>query len=350
MAPSPERPHRLGCNTVPVYYAGGPGIDRFRGEPCATGPEDWVGSLTAFPPFLLPEGADPATGVSRLADGTLLTDVVALDPAAWLGTAFAERGEPGLLVKLLDAGERLPVHAHPSREVARRHLGSRYGKTEGWLVMETEPGAAIWLGFARDVSPEELRAWVDARDADAMLAAMNRLEVAAGETYYLPAGLPHAIGAGVMITELQEPTSFSILAEYAPFGLDEEQATLGLGWELALGCFDLRGHPVDALGELAPPPRELAAGAGWSVEQLFPTAAEPFFQALRVRVGGSWPLGAGAFRILVVERGEGELAGAFGREPVRAGETWLLPAAVDGAELDGELELLACLTGTDSAS
>src|SRR5262249_44883731 len=152
-----------------------------------------------------------------------------------------------------------------------------------WIVMDAAPGATIWLGFRRDVVSEELRAWVDARDADAMLAAMNAIEVAAGETYYLPAGLPHAIGPGVMITELQEPTSFSILAEYAPFGLDEERATLGLGWDVALGCFDLGGHDAAALGDLAPSPRALAEGDGWIAEQLFPEAAAPYFQALRVR-------------------------------------------------------------------
>jgi mannose-6-phosphate isomerase len=346
MSPSPSRPHRLGSNTVPLFYAGGPGIDRFRGETSATGPEDWVGSLTSFPPFLLPEGAPPSTGVSRLADGTLLTDAVAADPAAWLGPELAERGEPGLLVKLLDAGERLPVHAHPPREVARQHLGSRYGKTEGWIVIDAEPGAAIWLGFARDVAAGELRAWVDARDADAMLAAMNRIEVAVGEAYYLPAGLPHSIGSGVTIVELQEPTSFSILAEYAPFGLDEERATLGLGWDLALSCFDRRGHRADDLGELAPLPRRIASGDGWTVDQVFPDAANPFFQAHRVRVAGSWPLGSAAFRILVVLSGEGGLEGGFGREAVRGGETWFLPASVDAAELRGELELIVCLPGT----
>jgi hypothetical protein len=120
---------------------------------------------------------------------------------------------------------------------------------------------------------------------------------------------------------------------------------LGLGWELALSCFDLRGHPAGALGDLAPAPHPLAAGKGSSVDRLFPEAAAPFFQALRVRIDGSWPLEPGGFRILVIERGQGELSGSFGRTPLRAGETWLLPAAVDGAVLAGVLDLLVCLTG-----
>jgi mannose-6-phosphate isomerase len=150
-----------------------------------------------------------------------------------------------------------------------------------------------------------------------------------------------------MITELQEPTSFSILAEYEPFGLDEDQATLGLGWELALGCFDLHGRSSEELGRLAPTPTESPAGDGWSAEQLFPDEAARFFQAHRVRVTGAWSLGEGGFRILVIERGEGELAGLFGHEPIRHGETWLLPASAHGVELVGEAEILVCAPGGD---
>ena len=66
-----------------------------------------------------------------------------------------------------------------------------------------------------------------------MLAAMNVVTAQAGQVVFVPAGLPHTIGPGVMLTELQEPTSFSVLAEHAAFGVSEDVATLGLGWDLA---------------------------------------------------------------------------------------------------------------------
>ena len=60
MATRADRPYRVGDNRVPVYYAGGERIARFRGlHEAAGGPEDWVASVTAFPPHLLPPGADP---------------------------------------------------------------------------------------------------------------------------------------------------------------------------------------------------------------------------------------------------------------------------------------------------
>jgi mannose-6-phosphate isomerase len=347
-----ERPHKVGANKIPLYYAGGERIDRFRGEPASPGPEDWVGSVTAIPPEILPDVADPTVGISRLADGTSLSGAIEADPAGWLGVELAEAfgGEPGLLVKLLDAGERLPVHCHPTREVARAELGSPFGKTEGWIVLEAEPAAAIWLGFRETVEIDELRRWVDEQSVAEMLAAMNRLEVSPGDVFYLPAGLPHSIGEGIMITELQEPTSFSILAEYRSFGLDEGQATLGLGWERALACFDLSGYSGERLARLVPPPELVHEEAGGSRRRLFPVEAEEFFQAIRARATGELALGPAGFCVLVVEQGSGRLAWSFGDVDVRAGETWVVPAGAGPLSLHGSLEAIVCKPPASDAS
>src|ERR671922_204086 len=78
--------------------------------------------------------------------GTTVRDAVAADPVAFLGPEHVERfgADTRLLVKLLDAGERLPVHFHPDDEFARRH-GFAHGKTEAWLMVDARPGAKIWL-------------------------------------------------------------------------------------------------------------------------------------------------------------------------------------------------------------
>ena len=344
MTTAGTRPQRLAANKVPVYYAGGAGIDRFRGSAGAAGPEDWVGSVTAFPPGLLPAGANPATGISPLPDGSLLSEAVATDPSGWLGDELAARfgTEPGLLVKLLDAGERLPVHAHPDRATAAARLGSRFGKTEGWIIMASAPGAEIWLGFARPVDPDELRRWVAAGDVEAMLAAMNRLPVTEGDVFFLPAGLPHSIGPGVLLTELQEPTSFSLLAEYEPFGLTEEQATLGLGWDDALACFDLAGYDPSAPGDLRPGAVPVSESSGGRVLRLFPAAAEPFFQAYRAVAHGALALGEPGFRVVVVLVGRVMLGWRDGEAEVRSGETWVVPHGAGPLTLRGEADAILC--------
>ena len=118
MAPLSSTPHRLAINCIPVYYAGGEKISKFRGgDERARGPEDWVGSTAALPAALL-AGSDLTAGISRLEEGTLLREAVRADPTGWLGPELGrslDDGDVGVLVKLLDAGERLPVHCHPSR-------------------------------------------------------------------------------------------------------------------------------------------------------------------------------------------------------------------------------------------
>ena len=148
---------------------------------------------------------EPNLGPARLADGTLLGDAVRADPRAWLGRDDGAPGDTGVLVKLLDAGQRLPVHVHPTREYASRHLGCAYGKTEAWYVLEADDGAAVWVGWRERVDQYRLAELVEAQDADAMLALMHRIPVRPGDGVLVPGGTPHAIGAGVLLVEVRSP-------------------------------------------------------------------------------------------------------------------------------------------------
>src|SRR4051812_21112486 len=162
------KPQVLPPNVLRHFYAGGARIAALRGIELESDhmPEEWIGAVSTM------LGSD--RGLSRFADGTLVRDAVQADPEGYLGAAHVARygPDPALLVKLLDAGQRLPTHCHPGGAFARESLGSRYGKTEAWLVIEAEPGAAVWAGFNRAVDLAEVRAWMDAQDSAAMLAAM----------------------------------------------------------------------------------------------------------------------------------------------------------------------------------
>src|SRR4051812_1784937 len=223
------KPVALPPNILRHFYAGGERIAALRGtEPADHTPEEWIGAAnTTF---------DGSRGLSHLPDGTLVRDAIERDPEAFLGPEHVARfgTDPALLVKLLDAGQRLPVHFHPGREFAARELGLAHGKTEAWLIVEADPGASVWAGFDREGELAEVREWIAAQDSRAMLAAMRELPVRAGEAVFVPAGAPHAIGEEILMVEVQEPTDLSVLLEWDGFELTEADGHLGLGWDTAL--------------------------------------------------------------------------------------------------------------------
>jgi mannose-6-phosphate isomerase len=241
-------------------------------------------------------------------------------------------------VKLLDAGERLPVHAHPDRAFAQRHLGLDHGKTEAWLIVETrEAHATVHVGFAEDVDRRELADWVDRQDGERMLGAMNELEVEPGDSIFVPAGVPHAIGEGVFLVELQEPSDLSVLLEWRGFQVDgPNDGHLGLGFDAALASVRRAAVRADELARLG---RKTAPG----VRSLLPPDASAFFRAERLRPDPGVSLEP-AFAILVVADGDGQLVNEDG-ETLRLsrGDAALVPYAAGSTALTGAIEAIRCL-------
>jgi len=307
------KPLRLPPNQLHRFYLGGPRIAALRGTSLEDDhtPEEWVGSAnTSF--------GETEEGLSRLEDGTFVRDAIQADPEAFLGPEHVARygTDPALLVKLLDAGERLPVHYHPGTAFARRHLGSDHGKTEAWLIVEADPGAEVRVGFKEEPDPETVADWLRTQDSEAMLDALHALPVKAGDAVFVPAGTAHAIGAGILMVELQEPTDFSILLEHDAFGVtDEAGATLGLGWETAIQALDRQ--------------------AADAPERTLPAAAASYFRAEHVSAPATLDQG---FSILVVLDG----SGAVGGLEVARGDAVLVPHAAGATQLEGSAEVLWC--------
>jgi len=320
------RAHVLAANQPPDrFYAGGERIAAFRGDGPARPhtPEDWVGSVTTL-------FGERSLGLTVLPGGALLADAVAADPEGWLGPdhVAAWGADTALLVKLLDAGERLPVHAHPDVPFAGEHLGLAHGKTEAWVFLR---GARVALGFARDVSAEELAGWVERQDVDAMLGAMHTLDARAGDAILVPAGTPHAIGEGAFLVELQEPTDLSILMEWDSFAIDGAAlGHLGLGFDTALAAVDRRG--------LTRAQVEALRTATHATEGDLLAPAADFFRAVRHRGSATWEA---SFSVVVCTAGAARASSPSGQTVnLAAGTTLLTPhgsgewtvAAGDGFE------------------
>jgi mannose-6-phosphate isomerase len=317
------KPFELGPNQISRFYRGGARIAAFRGLPPSgdDAPEDWVASTTTV------YGEDEL-GRSRVEEGVRLLDLFAADPAAFFEPEHlaAYGPEPAVLIKLLDAGERLPLHLHPDRAFAAAHLGAPHGKTEAWVILEAEPGATVHVGFAREVGADELAELVAAQDLTRFTEIMNRLPVQPGDAIYVPAGLPHVIGAGILLLELQEPSDLSLLLEWEG-AMSQEQAFLGLSRELAL----------TAVTRSAVDPSALSASRG---KMLFLGEADRFFRAELVAGGDRLDP---AFSVLVVTAGEGELRSDV-EQPLRLarGSTVLVPFAAGAVGLAGSLRAIRC--------
>jgi mannose-6-phosphate isomerase len=331
-------PLRLPANQPPQFYRGGDAIAALRGAPSESkfGPEDWVASATTM-------FGRETTGLTRLPDGAWLRDAVERDPTAWLGAKHVEAlgTSTGLLVKLLDAGQRLPVHFHPDDAFAQRHFDSHFGKTEAWIVVGTYgDDPRVYPGFKETLSKSTVAEWTREQDVPSMLGALNSVPVAPGDTVYIPAGLPHAIGEGVFVVELQQPTDFSLTIEWRDFLASPEKGHLGLGFDTAIEALDTSGWDADRLGTII---RHTGGDRASTVDLLAP-GSEQFFRAEQLRTDEMTTLSLDpSFAVLVVLGGEGTLRTEHGGEyPLAKGDTYVVPFDAGQTELAGTATVIRC--------
>lgn len=293
------------------FYKGGPRISTFRGEASKSDrePEDWVASTTCC------AGHD-TLGLTRLATtNTLLADEIRNDPAAWLGAEHVAKygADTKLLIKLLDAGQRLPIHAHPHVDWARVHVKRNHGKAEAWHILA--PGR-VYLGLKQAVSAERMLELVDKQKIETMLAMMYEVDVEAGDTVYVPPGLLHAIGEGILLVEVQEPEDMSILLEWRDFELDgQADGHLGLGFEKAMTAVTVDGLSEEQVSEL------VVRSKGRASTNLLPTEALEYFRMDKIDSNATVEP---SFQLAVVLQGQVE-ASVQGSSPtvLRAGTTTL---------------------------
>ena len=225
---------RLLPNRVRRTYLGGGRIDGFTGiaADCGDGvprPEDWLAStVTAFNGTEEVEGE----GLGRLEDGRHVRDVV---------------GDLPFLVKLLDSDERLVIQAHPTVQCAKRLLGSPVGKTDCWYFLPgTALDACVYLGFKPGVTREKWRTAFEAQRG--LLDMLHRIPVAPGDFVFVDGGVPHAIGGGCFMVELQEPSDLMVVAErFTPSGRRIADAKMhgGVGWDKMFDVYEYEALEYD---------------------------------------------------------------------------------------------------------
>jgi mannose-6-phosphate isomerase len=218
-----------------------------------------------------------------------------------------------LLVKFLFTSERLSVQVHPGDAFARRHHDSR-GKTEMWHILAAEPGSRIAAGFRENISPEQLRAAALSGEIEEML---QWFDAAPGDTFFIPAGTVHAIGAGLTLCEIQQNSD--VTYRIYDYGRPRE-----LHLEQALAVSQLGPHRA----------RQKASG------DLLVDCE--YFTTKRICVGHKkdqsvyHPPGTGQLKLLIAIGGSGTVAG----QPVKAAEALYIPPNAAAFRVTGDLVLL----------
>jgi len=234
-------------NRVWRTYQGGALIDKWKKDtPERDGnfPEEWIMSDISSRGKNRPK--DEGLSNLKTPDGDIrLKDLIESDPDLFIGKKLAKKyGSTGLLIKMLDSKERLTIQVHPDKEYARTLLNSPFGKTEAWYILNGREingeKSAIYLGFKQGVTKELWKKLFLTQDTKGMLNCLHKFEVAPGDAFMIYGGVPHAIGSGCFLMEVQEPTDFTMRVEKTtPGGLtiSDELIHQGVGVENMLKCF-----------------------------------------------------------------------------------------------------------------
>jgi len=231
-----------------------------------------------------------------------------------------------VLLKFIEAREDLSVQVHPSSEQARELGESEGGKEEAWLVLRAEAGSRIYLGFQRSASPEELRAALEGGENLAE-RYLNILEPQPGEVFLVPSGTVHALGRGVVVAELQQPSDIT----YRLWDWNR-QPPRTLHWDQALRVLDLEAHSPD---HYRCTPRRLEPGR-WELVR----TARLWMELLEE---GSWELSTEGFPwVIACLEGKARVRTAGGEAELPQGWSLLMPAAAGDMQIEVEGRALRC--------
>lgn len=264
--------------------------------------------------------------ISVVSNGSLkgrsLNGLLKENSKAILGTQVVDRfGEEfPILIKFIDAKQDLSIQLHPNDALAKERHNS-FGKTEMWYIMDADPGAKLIVGFNKDVEKEE---YIESLENGTLLDLLNYEEVAEGDTFFINTGKIHAIGAGVLLAEIQQ-TSDITYRVYDFDRRDKDGNLRELHTNLAVDAIDYAqkddfkvayGKSKDTVNQMVDCP---------FFKTNFLNLDKPFHQDISKR---------DSFTIYMCVDGEAKISNDWGSTPIKKGETVLLAAASHNVDID----------------
>ena len=232
-----------------------------------------------------------------------------------------------LLIKLIDAKDRLSVQVHPDDNYALFHE-KEYGKTEMWYVVNCDEGAKLIYGLNRNISTEELEERIK---SNSLTEVCNYVDVKKGDVFFISAGTLHAIGKGILIAEIQQNSNTTYrVSDYGRLGADGKPRPLHIEKAIDVIKPTVPSEPYGNVGELT----------------LFPfglirTLSKcEFFTTELISLNGKAGLyDPDSFTCLVVISGEGTLCYPGGSMFIKKGDSVFIPAGMK-ATVNGKAEII----------
>ncbi|WP_406684002.1 hypothetical protein N1F78_15110 [Seonamhaeicola sp. MEBiC1930] len=349
-------PLKQNHNRVWRTYEGGALIDKWKrsdSEIDGDLPEEWIMSTVTA----RGKGRPEREGLSLIntPEGIIsLKDLIDSDKTLYLGEKIAEKyGTTGVLIKMLDAKERLTIQVHPDKLYAKKMLNSNFGKTESWYVLnKREVGGekpVVYMGFKEGVTPEIWKQHFLNQDIAGMLNCLHRIEIKPGDAFMVYGGVPHAIGSGCFLMEVQEPTDYTMRVEkVTPAGLEisDELIHQGLGADKMLECFHYSTYSYkEAMAKWKIEPQVLDEAKGYKLKSIFNEKHTDCFGLEELDLNGTISIKAnGAFRVAVIYTGEGVMLCGGKEYEYSQGDEIFLSAAIDEITFQSKIasKILLC--------
>lgn len=338
------RPFKLSRNRVWRTYAGGERLEKWQGSSNPSDssfPEEWVASTVVASNVGREEVVEGLSEIV-LENGSSITlkDLIDRYPEEILGRNHTSHygSETALLVKVLDAGERLTIQVHPDREFAKSAFDSLFGKTEAWYILGgrsidgEEP--YVLFGFKPGMTQEKWKRLFEQQDIPGMIDALHKIPVQTGDVFLVEGGVPHAIGSGCFLIEIQEPTDYTLRVERTtPRGLSlpDQACHQGIGFERMLECFHYEAYDdQETLSRWKKEPALVRQDSGGTEYVLIDKKHTDRFRMHLLEVQDELPVnGEGTFSIAIVISGSGKIICQGKEQDVSQADKIFLPAIID---------------------
>lgn len=274
--------------------------------------------------------SDNRTAVSEIEDSIFevnnLNDLIKKFPVKILGKENSYKRFP-LLIKFIDAQDKLSVQVHPDDKYAYEFENKDLGKTEMWYIIDAEPGSKLICGLKDGTTKEK---FIELMETNRLEECLKEVNVQKGDVIFIPSGMVHAIGSGILICEIQQNSDLTYrVYDYNRIDKNGKKRELNIDKALDVIDFNLRTEKI------IPKFKEIDGGliATPVKSRYFNTDIIKVYSKVNFNTYGN-------FNTLTAVEGNSIITNGDNRTKIQAGETILIPACIENYSIEGKSTIL----------